>query len=129
MLAALAFVALPLWRITHAGPIASVAPADAANLISVTIRAEFLPGAPGEFEIQHLGKTVWRGGLVSDVTSPPIKLPFPAEGIDLRFRVRWRDPNPATAARLTLIRPEGAKIERSAWGGPDGQMDEVFTFN
>lgn len=127
---ALAAFAVPLWFLTRpAGP-TNPLPTDAttAPVEPLEIQAAFLPGAPVEFEVRHLGRLVWRGAGAEQGASGPLALPFPEEGIELQVRVRWSSGVPNGAVRLQVLRRGAPALERVAWSGADGSIDAVLNF-
>jgi len=125
----LSLSAWPVWRVTHA--VAPAAPAPAAHSPeSGTARLEvaFLPVPPVEFEVKYLGNTVWRSGGKLAEASPSIAMQIPAEGIDLQVTARWPDDVRSAAARIQVVTPDGATLERLAWTHNSPALDEVLTF-
>ena len=129
LFAAIALFALPLWRLTHPEPVKGpTVPEAAATVDPIELRATFLPSPPVEFEVRHLGRTVWRTSGAERAASGPLALPVPPEGVDFQVVARWPSGQANAALRLELVRNGAPPLERMAWSRPDGSLDEVLTF-
>ncbi|MBS0657305.1 MAG: hypothetical protein JSR82_03540 [Verrucomicrobia bacterium] len=130
LLLGLGLFALPLWRLTRPEVASKTteSPESAATVEPLELRATFLPGPPAEFEVRHLGKPVWKVSGAEQAASGPLRLPFPAEGIDLELIGRWPPGQANGAVRLGVVRAGAPVVERVAWTKPDGTLSEVLTF-
>ncbi len=131
-LAALLLMAWPVWQVTRAkAPVAAPAPPEAGETASakVRLRLSFLPAPPLEWSVRHLGRVVWSGGPgAAEAESPELAIPLPEEGADLQLTARWPTGTASAVARLRLVRPDGAPLDRSAWADERGALDQVLTF-
>jgi hypothetical protein len=132
--AALAFFVIlslgyPLWRMTGSEPAfnlpaASPAPVE-SGLQKIHLQLTFtLP--PRGFKVLHLGKEIWSESAPAQDIEKDLTLPYPKEGIDLRFQVDWPADAPFAAVRVKLADPAGETHEKSIW--EKGPADEVLTF-
>lgn len=128
LFAALALFAVPLWRLTRPEPAPTAENAPDVVIDPLELQATFLPVPPVQFEVVHLGKTVWRIAGADQAASGPLRLPFPTEGIDLQVRARWAAGQADGAVRLRIVRAGAPPSEKVAWSRTDGSIDEVLTF-
>lgn len=130
LVAVIGLFALPLWRLTHPAERTPLpeGPTAPAEVDPIELRATFLPGPPAEFEVRHLGKTVWKVAGADQASSGPLRLPFPPEGIDLEIVARWPMGQANGAVRLGVLRAGAPAVERVAWTKSDGTLSEILTF-
>jgi hypothetical protein len=126
----LAFVAIaalgwPLARLTASRPapvVVEPAPVAAQNVhLALAFTAP-----PSRVAVLHLGKEIWAADLNASDVETDLALPWPEEGVDLRFLVAWPDDAPLAAARIVITGPDGEDRERSIWSR--GPADAVLTF-
>ncbi len=122
----LALVGYPLWRMTGEGqaapiPIAPTAVGPREVHLEITSTA-----APKSLKVLHLGQIVWEEAAAGARAERTLQLPFPEEGVDLRFQIEWPADVPLAAVRVRLTDPAGTEHEKSIWG--EGSTDEVLTF-
>lgn len=128
----LAILALgyPLFKVTGAAESGATAPPAAPpalpdpKMSEVALQISFT-SPPDQFVVQHLGREVWRGTGAAGAERT-LRLPYPPEGIELRFSVEFPAGAPLAAARLILTDPAGDRHEKSCWG--TGRIDEVVAF-
>lgn len=117
----------PLWRLTHPAAVggqAAVGVEDAA-LREAGIALSFT-SAPASVRVRHLGREIWAESAPGLEMQKTVAIPYPKDGADLQFEVRFADAAPLSAMRVRLTDPDGETHERSAWGR--GEIDEVLTF-
>jgi hypothetical protein len=73
-----------------------------------------------------LGREIWAAEVSGSEVETDLALPWPAEGIDLRFLVVWKDETPLAAVRVVVTGPDGEERERTIWAR--GPADAVLTF-
>jgi hypothetical protein len=118
----------PLWRLTHApaGGVSMNAPAAVESAAS-EVRLELtFTTVPTKLRVRHLGKEIWNAEPTDLAVEQTMKLPFPAEGVDLEFEAKFSEGAPLAAMRVRLTDPDGGEHEKTAWGR--GEIDEVLTF-
>jgi hypothetical protein len=127
---ALLAAAVPLWRMTHETAAASVLPvvgSQGAEAQSKVHLAVAFAQKPASFEIDYLGKPVWREDPASAVTAEKeLSMNYPKEGVDLEYKVQWPPGTQMTAARLSVAVNDAEPVEKTLWGS--GQVDDVLTF-
>ena len=115
----------PLARLTAQREPPPVTAPEPAIARSVHLALTFTT-PPARASVLHLGKEIW----AADVTDPEIEtdleVPWPAEGVDLRFLIAWKEDAPLAAARVVVTGPDGADREQSIWSR--GPADAVLTF-
>jgi len=116
----------PLRRLTSATeavreqPVAVVVAAKEIGLrLSFTL-------VPKSVKVLHLEKEVWSETAPTAELERSLTLPFPDEGIDLRFQIEWPDDAPLAAMRVTFTDPADDAHEKSVWS--QGSADVVLTF-
>ncbi len=122
---ALLLLLAPLRSLTSARSTPSLAPAASspdASTVSLTITST---SYPFQFEISHLGKTIWKGENNTSTSSKTLALNFPPEGIDLVVAASWAQ-RQETAVRLQVARGDGAPLSKTLWGTE--QVNDVVTF-
>lgn len=82
--------------------------------------------APKSVKVSHLGKPVWSESAPTTDIEHDLKLPYPDEGIDLRFEIEWPPDAPFAGMRVKLTDPAGAEHEKGMWS--KGPADDVLTF-
>lgn len=82
--------------------------------------------SPKRVGIVHLGETVWSKAAPESQEEFSLKLPWPREGGELKFKVEWADETPLSAMRVQLTDPSDNEIERSLWG--KGTVERVLNF-
>jgi hypothetical protein len=82
-------------------------------------------GSVKRAQLLHLGKSVWSADAPPVSQKLVLQIPFPAEGIELGVRVEWAGSG-AQALRVRLSAPDGAELDRTAWG--EGVMEAVLPF-
>ena len=125
--AALLLLAPLLWRMTQTespAPKVSVAKtADSDQEIRLVLT---FTSAPRRVGIVHLGQPVWSKDAPQNQEEISLKLPWPHEGGELKFKVEWADEAPLSAMRVQLTDPADNEIERSLWG--KGTVERVLNF-
>ena len=123
----IAAAGFPLWRLTHltAGGAQPVRAVDDAPQREVVIALSFT-SAPASFRVRHLGREIWAEAAPGLEIGKTLAIPYPKDGVDLHFEVKFPDAAPLAALRVRLTDPAGEVHERSAWGR--GEIDEVLTF-
>lgn len=76
-------------------------------------------------ELKHLGKVVWSSDQPFVRQTISLKLPFPAEGIELGARVEWQGGGP-NALRIQVTAPDGAELDRTVWG--ENTLETILPF-
>jgi hypothetical protein len=124
--AALLALALPLWRLTKpkAAPLTAPMRDDAPSAV-VTLRLEFTR-LPRVVNVFHLGKQIWSFSPTQSEVQQPLRIPWPPEGVDLRFQIDWPEEPAIAAARIRITTPDGTEYDRSVWS--KALADEVLTF-
>jgi hypothetical protein len=130
--ALIAFVAIgltvwPLLRLTRRASAVS-APSPAAHeskLVSAHLELAFTQ-LPQRISVMHLGKEIWVSEVKDAEIEHEISLPWPDEGIDLRFLIAWPEGAPLAAAQVHIAAPDGRELEQSIWSR--GPADTVLTF-
>ena len=124
VLLALLLLILPLRSLTNrrAQVISPATPPASAAKVDLTITCT---SYPFQFEISHLGKTIWKGESLTSSSSETVALAFPPQGIDLTVRAFWAEPSEA-AVRLDLARSDETPIAKTLWG--TGKVNDVVTF-
>lgn len=117
-----------LWRLTHAGvePKRVVPAAQAPQEQREIQIALAYTAQPSRVAIHHLGVEVWAKDAPDGDEEFSLKIPWPAEGGDLLFKVAWPDAAPLAALRVTLTDARDVEIERSLWGR--GVTEKVLRF-
>jgi hypothetical protein len=90
----------------------------------VSLRLDFTL-LPRTIALLHLGKEIWRAEPQSELQAI-LRIPWPPQGVDLRFQIDWPDDGPLAAARIRVISPDGTTHERTVWS--KGPADEVLSF-
>ena len=116
---------LPLWRLTHAPAVSAPVAVKAEAAREVRLRLTFTT-LPATLRVRHLGKEIWTATPTETELAKTLALPFPKEGVDLEFEVKFPDAAPLAALRVRLTDPAGGEHERTCWG--QGEIDEVLTF-
>jgi len=80
-----------------------------------------------DFEIHHLGKTVWKGEADATTQKTDLQMPFPAEGIELVVLGEIKGGTLPAALRLTVASGNNAEIEKTVWV-ESRTVDEVLLF-
>src|ERR1700694_4047364 len=121
-------MALPLRHLTRASSPAPAAPAPAPGSPLVPVRlAVAFAQKPLRFEIDYLGKPLWKDDAVQATTAEKtIAMPYPKEGVDLEYKVAWPAGNPLAAARLSVAAGQAEPSSKTLWGA--GQVDDILTF-
>lgn len=115
----------PLWKLTH--KVEAVSAADSASAAKASVHIELtFAHAPSEFQVLHLGKTIWEAKQPAESAQKDFPMEFPKEGIDLEIKAAWTASAPLTAARVFVTPGNDNPIEKTAWG--KGSLDEVLTF-
>jgi hypothetical protein len=101
-------------------------PSESANSTDrkLSLVLSFTRGAD-RVELRHLGKTFWSKEHPGPRETLDVSLPFPEEGIELGVMVKWPGQE-LSALRLQLTTPDGAELDRSAWGTET--MEAVLSF-
>jgi len=126
VLAALALLAIPAWRLTgrEAPPMASAqpGPAKAANPVEPTEIIFTAATPPTQIEVQLLGKTI--------LTLKPTAADFPAgysasapislarAESDLVFRASWSGTQAMNALRVQIGSEMDTRVDTTLWGTP-----------
>lgn len=122
----LAALGWPLARLTRRGaapPIAEAAtPVEARP---VTLAMNFTE-QPTRVAVHHLGREVFVASVSQPHLEATIALPWPEEGIDLRFMIAWPEGSPLKAAEVRVTDPEGSEHAGSIFS--EGPADQVLTF-
>ena len=120
-------LAIPLWRLTHERqPLhAAAVPLDGPPEKDVSLQLDFTL-LPRTVAVLHLGKEIWRAEPRQPELHAVLRIPWPAQGVDLRFQIDWADVAPLAAARIRVISLDGTTSERTVWS--KGPADEVLTF-
>jgi hypothetical protein len=125
--AALLVLGVPLWRLTKpkaaqplTAPIRDAAPSAAA-----TLRLEFTR-LPRVVNVFHLGKQIWSFSPAQYEVQQALRIPWPPEGVDLRFQIDWPEEPAIAAARIRVTAPDGTEHERCVWSKT--MADEIVTF-
>ncbi len=125
--AALLLFAPLIWRMTQAESFApkaaEIKPHDNARGIHLVLT---FTSAPKRVGITHLGQSVWSKDAPDSQEEFSLKLPWPREGGELKFKVEWAAENPLSAMRVQLTDPTDNEIERSLWG--KGTVERVLNF-
>lgn len=125
--AALLVLAPLLWRMSQAELSAPKAPIIHPSSDAQEIRIVLtFTSAPGRVSIAHLGQSVWSKDAPENQEEISLKLPWPREGGELKFKVEWADEAPLSAMRVQLTDPADNEIERSLWG--KGTVERVLNF-
>ena len=128
LLAFLVLLALgiPLWQLTH-GREPSYAPAVTRpeNAVSLQLQLDFTL-LPRTVAVLYLGKEIWRPERPQPELHSVLRIPWPAQGVDLRFQIDWPDDGPLAAARIRVSSPDGTTYDRTVWS--KGPADEVVSF-
>ena len=95
----IAMAGVPLWRLTHAGDRATIAPRPAATASEIAMKLTFST-APQRFSIVHLGGEVWTQEAPGGEVAKVVRLAYPAEGIDLQVKVSWSADARESALRI-----------------------------
>ena len=123
----LTLVGYPLWRLTSETQAATAPTSDLAAIGPCEIHLELASTiAPNALQVLHLGKVIWAAPAPGAKLEQTVLLPYPKEGVDLRFQIEWPPDAPLAAMRVRLTDPAGAEHEKSIWG--EGPADEVLTF-
>jgi hypothetical protein len=124
VLAALLLLAVPLRSVTSGrARVAPPAPPEAASEVPARL-AITSTKTPFTYTVEHLGRVVWNGTATAGTVESDIRLPIPAEGVDLAVQIEWTTPGIA-AAKITLAHG-GESGSRTLWG--DGVAADVLTF-
>jgi hypothetical protein len=125
--AVLLALGVPLWQLTH--------PRETSGLPEVTLNAppekevsmqlDFTL-LPRTVAVLYLGKELWSSQTPQPELRGVLRIPWPAEGVDLRFQIDWPDQAPLAAARVRVTAPDGTAHERTLWS--KGPADEVLSF-
>ena len=130
--AAITFIAMLLltpllWRMTqaesHPPKTMEVKPPSDAQKIQLVLT---FTSAPKRVSIVHLGQSVWSKDTPESQEEFSLKLPWPSEGGEFKFKVEWADETPLSAMRVQLTDPADNEIERSLWG--KGIVERVLNF-
>ncbi len=125
VLVALLLLILPLRSLTSARLASSLAaPARAVQTAAVSLTITST-SYPFQFEISHLGKTIWKGESNISKSSKTLALAFPPEGIDLIVAASWARPQ-ETAVRIEVARSDQPPLTKTLWGTE--QVNDVVTF-
>ena len=81
---------------------------------------------PKSVKVMHLGKVLWEETTPTAQMEKTLQLPYPEEGVDLRFQIEWPAEGPLAGMRVRLTDPTGTEHEKSIWG--QGSAEEVLTF-
>ncbi len=118
---------VPLWRVTHARQTSRSPDAlpngPPAKEVSMQLDFTLLPRTVA---VLYLGKELWSSRTPQPELRGVLRIPWPAEGVDLRFQIDWPDRAPLAAARIRVIAPDGTAHERTLWS--KGPADEVLSF-
>lgn len=124
----IATTGIPLWKLTHRAEATSAAAPVPPAVESKTAQVEFTLTQPAsQISIWHLGKRVWSGEALEGKADAELTIPWPAEGVDLRFVIEWPGDARTSAARVQLTAADGTEYDRSIWS-PTGPADKVLTF-
>jgi hypothetical protein len=119
----------PLWRLTGAGRVVAAIEEPAPTSQEEVARPVHLEltftRLPEQVQISHLGEEVWSSSQLELATEAKIEVPYPEQGIELVFSVKWPDGAPA-ALRVRVHTPSGEEHERTLWG--EGETTEVLSF-
>jgi len=77
-------------------------------------------------KVLHLGTVIWNETNPNANMERALQLPWPGEGVDLRFQVEWEADVSFAGIRVQLTDPSGTLHEKSIWG--EGTAEEVLTF-
>lgn len=124
MVVALLLLLVPLRSLTSARSAQSPSlPASSpdASIVNLTITST---SHPFQFEVSHLGKTIWKGESNTSTASKALALSFPMEGIDLVVAASWAQ-RQETAVRLQVARGDGTPLTKTLWGTE--QVNDVVT--
>ncbi len=125
--AALLVLAPLLWRMTQAESAAPKKPIITTPSVAQEVRLVLtFTISPKRVGIVHLGETVWSKAAPESQEEFSLKLPWPREGGELKFKVEWADETPLSAMRVQLTDPSDNEIERSLWG--KGTVERVLNF-
>jgi len=125
--AALLLFAPLLWRMTQAKPVAPLIPVAKPLDVAQEIRLVLtFTNTPRRVSVAHLGQSVWSKDTPESQEEFSLKLPWPREGGELKFKVEWADETPLSAMRVQLTDPADNEIERSLWG--KGTVERVLNF-
>ena len=127
----LLLMGIPLMRMTGktaAGQgtgVRQVAP-EQRSISTVHLGVTFVPRA-ARFEVDYLGKTIWKSDVMSESATMEVPMIVPKEGVDLEYKVEWpAGTTGQTAARLSVAVGNAEATEKTLWG--TGNVDDVLTF-
>lgn len=124
-LMAIALAGIPLWHLTRPSELHTIGAAPEVAMRAVKLSLTFSI-EPVRFAVLHLGRVVWEQDGHGTENASEVKMAFPAEGVDLQFKVVWPPSAPVSALRVWLTDPDGNRHEQTLWG--QGEMEEVATF-
>jgi hypothetical protein len=120
----IASLAPALWRMTEPAPAARQPAPPQPEVVPVKpARMALTFTSPAQrVSVLHLGREVWAKESPAADEEADLALPWPAEGIELHFKVQW--PAEARAAmRVRITDPAGAEHDAAVW-----RADEVLAF-
>lgn len=125
---AMGLMLIPLRHVTSksVAPALSRQPVQNATAESV-VRLVVSATAPFEFEILHLGKTIWKGEASATKQETELKMPFPAEGIELVVLGEIKSEAIPAAIKLSVASGKSEEIEKTVWA-ESKTVDEVLLF-
>jgi hypothetical protein len=116
----------PLAKLTHRGAAAPIAALPAqGHEKAVTVALSFTH-LPRRVAIWHLGEEKWSADVKESQIETTLTLPWPSEGVDLRFVVDWQDTGSLAGAQVRITDPEGTEHLGSIFS--KGPADEILTF-
>lgn len=121
-------ILIPLRHVTSksVAPALSRQPEQKATAESI-VRLAVSATAPFDFEILHLGKTIWKGEASATKQETELKMPFPAEGIELVVLGEIKSEAIPAAIKLSVASSQNAEIEKTVWAESKA-VDEVLLF-
>jgi len=124
---AIGLTAWPLGRLTrHAGAESTPQPVASLDKVTTAHLALTFTHLPRRISVLHLGKEIWASEVKDTEIEHDLSLPWPDEGVDLRFVIEWLEDAPLAAARVGITAPDGRDLEQSIWSR--GPADAVLTF-
>jgi len=124
---AIGLTAWPLGRLTrHAGAVSEPPSAAGQDKLTPAHLELTFTQIPRRITVMHLGKEIWTSEVNDAEIEQDLSLPWPDEGIDLRFVIAWPEDATLMAARVRIAAPDGRELEQSIWSR--GPADTVLTF-
>lgn len=125
VVAVLLLLMLPLRSLTNARATAA-APAVSAPSAPANVRLTVTSTSiPFQFQVSHLGQTIWVGNSSDHTSFKTVTMAFPPEGVDLTVQASWQTQTEG-AIRLDVTAGDRSPISRTLWG--TGEVDDVLTF-